>query len=96
MRNYFKENEGKPLAPAKAPRSAYTIFHTEEVERIGCSASGTKGTGKNKKNYNKEIGASWAALPADRQATYEATCEKAKGVYGACFFDYQCVFYIIL
>lgn len=73
MRNYFKENEGKPLPPNAPPRSAFAIFRLERFAEIGCSAGGFKGTGKKKKNYSKQVGNEWTELSEEQQQPYEAT-----------------------
>ena len=72
MRNYFKENEGKPLPPTAPPRSAYAIFRLERFAEIGCSAGGFMGTGKKKKNYSKQVGNEWTELSEEQQQPYEA------------------------
>ena len=33
MRDYFKNNEGKPLPPPKPPKSAFFVFKSEQVRR---------------------------------------------------------------
>jgi hypothetical protein len=73
MRNYFKENEGKPLPPTAPPRSAYAIFRLERFAEIGCSAGGFMGTGKKKKNYSKQVGNEWTELSEEQQQPYEVT-----------------------
>jgi hypothetical protein len=69
MRDYFKNNEGKPLPPPRPPKlGAFALYKAEQVELLGCSAAGYQGTGRNRTNYNKQIGASWAALSEQAKA----------------------------
>ena len=71
MRNYFKEMEGKPLPPANPPRSTFAIYRAEQFKILGCNANGVKGTGKQKKNYAKQVSGAWSSLEADLKAPYD-------------------------
>ena len=72
MRSYFLKNQGKPLPPAKPPRSGYSIFRSERFAAIGCNANGSKGEGSSKKNWSKQVGAEWSALEEEAQAPFVA------------------------
>jgi hypothetical protein len=72
MRDYFKRNEGKPLAPQCPPKQgAFALYRKEQFQLLGCSAGGFKGTGRAKKSYGKQVGASWRALSAQEQRPYQ-------------------------
>lgn len=48
--------EGKPLQPQRPPKQgAFSLYKAEQVELLGCSAAGFKGTDRRTKNYNSQV-----------------------------------------
>lgn len=58
MRLYFRQNEGKPLPPEPAPRSAWDVFRTKRSTEQNGSA--------------KQASAEWRQLSEERRRSFEA------------------------
>jgi len=65
MRWWFENHEGKPARVPKIPKSAYTLYYTEQKHSIFLSA------GKfHQKKDGKKIGAAWKLLAEEDKQPY--------------------------
>lgn len=73
MRRWFADHEGMPGAVPKIPRSAFTLFQSDEKRRI-FQASGSY----NLKKDGKKVGAAWKKLSDDDRQPFLDKLERMK------------------